>query len=158
MKIAATGHRPPRLGGYKPCQWHTNIKNDMREVLLSYEDVTVISGMALGIDQWWAEAALELGIPVIAAMPFKGMGGNWPPASREILKKLLDKCQEVCYIKDEYSNEAYLERDRWMVDNCDALVAYYDGKGNSGTKYTIDYAEQQGKPVICQNVTLLQSV
>lgn len=37
-------------------------------------------------------------------------------------------------------------RNRAMVDYCDAVIAFWDGR-SSGTKYTVDYAERSGKPV-----------
>jgi hypothetical protein len=40
----------------------------------------------------------------------------------------------------------YLQRDRDMVNACDEVMAYWDGKSR-GTKYTIDYAKRKGKEV-----------
>ena len=34
-----------------------------------------------------------------------------------------------------------------MVDNCDKLVCYYDGR-YGGTEYTVDYANKKSVPVI----------
>ena len=47
---------------------------------------------------------------------------------------------------DKYGKSAPLVRNRLIVDNCDAVLAFWDGKSR-GTKYTLDYANQMGKPV-----------
>ncbi len=43
-------------------------------------------------------------------------------------------------------NEAKHIRDRLIVEHCDEVIAFWDGKCK-GTKYTMDYARQQNKPV-----------
>jgi predicted Rossmann fold nucleotide-binding protein DprA/Smf involved in DNA uptake len=46
----------------------------------------------------------------------------------------------------KYGNEAKHIRDRLIVEHCDKVIAFWDGKCE-GTKYTMDYARQQDKPV-----------
>ena len=46
----------------------------------------------------------------------------------------------------KYGNKAKHIRDRLIVEHCDEVIAFWDGKCE-GTKYTIDYANQQSKPV-----------
>jgi predicted Rossmann fold nucleotide-binding protein DprA/Smf involved in DNA uptake len=47
---------------------------------------------------------------------------------------------------NKYGNKAKHIRDRLIVEHCDEVIAFWDGKCK-GTKYTMDYAGQQGKPV-----------
>jgi hypothetical protein len=35
-----------------------------------------------------------------------------------------------------------------MVDNCDVLLAVFDGEKAGGTWITVDYAQRIGKPVV----------
>lgn len=44
-----------------------------------------------------------------------------------------------------YGKVAPLVRDREMVDIADYVLAFWDGESR-GTKYTIGYAKEQGKP------------
>lgn len=46
----------------------------------------------------------------------------------------------------EHGKAAGIIRNREMVEEADAVIAVWDGKSR-GTKYTIDYAKEQGKPV-----------
>ena len=41
---------------------------------------------------------------------------------------------------------APLKRNKLIVENCDCLMAFWDGKSR-GTKFTLDYAKQLGKPI-----------
>lgn len=45
-----------------------------------------------------------------------------------------------------YGRSAPLVRNRQIIDCCDEVLAFWDGK-SKGTKYTIDYAKKMGKPV-----------
>ena len=53
-----------------------------------------------------------------------------------------------------YGRTAPLERNKLIVDECDCLLAFWDGESR-GTKFTIDYAREKNKPV---KVILLQTL
>lgn len=65
VKIAVTGHRPEKLGGYSAIDNFKTIRRHMRDFLLTQEKPTLISGGALGIDQFWIEVGLYLELDVI---------------------------------------------------------------------------------------------
>lgn len=49
-----------------------------------------------------------------------------------------------------YHPRWYLKRNEDIVDNCEKLVAFWDGM-SKGTGYTVKYAQKQGKDVaICK--------
>jgi len=51
------------------------------------------------------------------------------------------------YVKNAYDllgNNCYFARNKQIVDNCDFLIAFWNGK-SGGTKMTINYAKQQNK-------------
>ena len=47
---------------------------------------------------------------------------------------------------DKYGKSAPLIRNKLIIDNCDCVLAFWDGKSR-GTKYTLDYAKECGKPI-----------
>ncbi len=47
---------------------------------------------------------------------------------------------------EKYKRYAPLKRNQTIVEACDVIIAFWDGK-SKGTKYTIDYALKAGKPV-----------
>jgi len=47
----------------------------------------------------------------------------------------------------KYEKEAKHVRDKLIVENCDKIIAFYDGKCE-GTNYTLDYGRKHRKPII----------
>jgi len=79
----------------------------------------IISGGAIGVDTIAKQYAIEHNIPFLEFLPEYG---KYPAKSAPII------------------------RNKKIVDNCDVLIAYWDGK-SKGTKMTIDYATKKGKKV-----------
>jgi len=146
---AVTGHRPDKLGGYDAHENFRAIRRHMRDFLqaLPEERPGLISGGALGIDQFWIEVGFHLDLPVTVALPFEGYDAKWPGVSRQEYQKLLDKCTQVLYICEPgYAASKLQTRNEWMVDNCDELAAYWNG-AKGGTKNCLDYAGIRGRTV-----------
>ena len=144
MIVAFTGHRPTRL---KEHLLRTEVA--IRKFLEERKPDKVISGMAQGVDMFAFEHAYELGIPVIAAVPWWGHGNNWPKVHREEYIDNLDKAAEVVVVSEVemFVPWVYQKRDEWMVDRCDLLVAVWDGVDGGGTYNTIQYAKKIGRPI-----------
>ena len=47
---------------------------------------------------------------------------------------------------DKYGKVAPLIRNKLIVEACDCLIAFWDGNSR-GTKFTLDYAKECGKPI-----------
>jgi uncharacterized phage-like protein YoqJ len=148
MILAATGHRPPKLGGYNIVT-SAKLEQFATAYLLSLPEkpTQIISGMALGWDQAWASAGLALGIPLTAAVPFRGQEKVWPELSQLFYRGLLERATHIEYTpKGVYNaNIAFAMRNEWMVDNCDRLVALWDGS-NGGTANCVRYAKRVQRP------------
>ncbi len=89
MILAATGHRLDKLGGYD-LLIQLDLLKFSKIVLPQLKPDKVISGMALGFDQAIAEAAYQLKIPYVAAVPFVGQESVWPEEA-QIKYKYIDK-------------------------------------------------------------------
>ena len=46
----------------------------------------------------------------------------------------------------KYDKQAPLIRNKLIVEECDCLLAFWDGQSR-GTKFTLDYAIEKGKPI-----------
>lgn len=147
--VSATGHRPDKIGGYdfyNPQRvW---IRRRIKQILSGLCPQYCISGMALGVDQDFAVVCIELGIPFIAAVPFIGQERNWPAKSQEFYRELLRYafCQYVV-TGGGYSARKMQLRNQWMVDNCDILIAVWDGTPG-GTGNCVWYADEIVKRTI----------
>lgn len=142
MIVAFSGHRPNKLGGFSlPNPTYVYVCQQIEKTLLDLKPDKVISGMALGVDQWAAHIAYKLGIPFLAAVPFEGQEKAWPQASQSIYNLLLSKAVgRVVVCEGGYSADKMQRRNEWMCDNCDLLIAVWDGSAG-GTGNCVKYAE-----------------
>lgn len=152
-----TGHRPTKLPwGYD--------ENDLRciefkkRLALTIEAVYesgirhFICGMALGCDMYCAEAVLELkrcktDITLEAAVPYDGQDEGWNAANRKRYNDILMQCDSTVLLSDKYTPRCMMDRNRYMVDRSEILIACYDDK-SGGTWNTIKYAMSKDREII----------
>lgn len=146
--IAFTGHRPDKLGGWDPFNpVAARVRRAIEAELSRARPDWVISGMALGVDQWAAEICVALGIPFVAALPCDDMDRRWPPWARTRHRELVRQAREQVVVSPgPYRPWKMQRRNEWMVDRCSSLIAVFDGSPG-GTYNTLEYAAQAGKPV-----------
>lgn len=145
LTIAGTGHRPEKLGGYSDTVL-ARLTALAQAYLIRVDATHVVSGMALGWDTALCIAALNLGLPVTAAIPFRGQESHWPDKSQEMYHTLLSRVDRTVIVcPGGYSASAMQKRNEWMVHECDRLVALWDGS-RGGTGNCIWYAELVGRP------------
>lgn len=153
MILAATGHRPEKLGGYGDDARH-ELEAFAVRTLATLRVQQVISGMALGWDQAVAEACLFLGVPFIAAVPFYGQDRRWPGSARERYLRLLGRAMRVEMLSavEPASNGQAAKlldaRNRWMVDHAEQMLALWNGSLIGGTANCVAYAERRRKSVL----------
>lgn len=163
LKVAFTGHRPTKIGGYD----HLSPLRKMvryalhQELVRLHEKYTVqlaITGGALGVDTDAALMANTLGIPFSVYKPFEGQESKWPAESQERYRKMCGVASELKVVSEGgYSTSKMQVRNQAMVDNCDVLVAIWDGNP-SGTANCVNYAKSVGKFIIQQSPTLINSL
>lgn len=153
MIISATGHRPDKLGGYKlPNPIYTSVCQQVKQLFVSLNPEKVISGMALGFDQYFANVAVQLNIPLIAAVPFVGQESVWSIQDQKRYNKLLKSAAEVIIVSPgSYSADKMHIRNKYLVDNCDLLIAAWDGTPG-GTGSCINYAKSQNRKITFLNL------
>lgn len=146
MIFSGTGHRPDKLGGFSQESFNKLI--ELCETFIeAYRPTHIISGMALGFDQALAQAAINGKIPFTAAIPCKNQENRWPEASQKKYKEILKHSTKQVILSEHYTNQCMQERNIWMVNNCDKIVALYDGSPG-GTGNCILYASQKKKDIV----------
>lgn len=155
-RVAFSGYRPDKLpffGDDDPLftDFLNRIRTQLKKLIEEGAD-SFISGMAVGCDTYCAELVLELqkqypNIKLTAAVPCADQASRWSKAQQEHYYELLKKCSEKVVLADHYYNGCMQKRNRYMVDNCDVLLAIFDGKPG-GTMNTVNYAKSIGKKMI----------
>jgi len=95
MKLAGTGHRPDKLGGWDVPAAHGRVIDLGLAVLEQLEPSEVMSGMACGWDMALAEAAVMKGVPFVAAIPFEGQESRWSSFYQKQYRRLLGEASRV---------------------------------------------------------------
>ncbi len=154
---AFTGHRPMRfIFGYdEEDERCLKLKLEMAqqvEILIRSGVSLFYSGIALGVDQWGAEIVLDLKRPypnirLVAVLPCETQADKWSLAQRERYFNLLARADDVITLRTRYTKECMQERNRYMVDHAEHLLAVYDGGGKGGTAYTVRYAQEKGRQI-----------
>lgn len=151
--VAVTGHRPDRVGGYAPNALGRKLQElvqaqlgeELRRIGETHPGLHAISGMAQGVDQWFAQECVRLGIPFTAAVPCDGQEVRWPTSARERYAELLGyAAKTVVVCPGPYQAWKMQRRNQWMVDRCNLLLAVWDG-GAGGTANCVLYAAAQGR-------------
>lgn len=142
---AATGHRPDKLGGFG-ARSHDRLVRVATEFLTIHRPSKCITGMALGWDTAWAVAALNLNIPLVAAIPFAGQELRWPDVCQQQYREILSSAADVVAVSQVYNPQAMQARNEWMVDHADVVAAMFDGSPG-GTYNCLWYAHQCNKPI-----------
>lgn len=180
MKIAFTGHRPHKLWGYVdliPRKESEESKKEskgelidkrknkyralfvtLRDTVLENwvnrdEELRIISGMALGVDQVAAYVGIYLrerykNVKLEAAIPCQGQDLKWRDWSKWVYQYLLSKCDVKTLVHDgPYNYHCMQDRNEYMVDHADLLIAVWDGS-SGGTGNCVRYAKTRNVKII----------
>lgn len=158
-KVACfTGHR---FVGSNPLSaevlWIKTSLEDKVFDAYNYGYTTFISGGALGVDTWGAEAVLSYkdilpDIRLVIARPFVGQETRWRKEDRDKYTKILDMADEVVTINGgSYEAWKMLSRNKWMVNNSELVIAVFNGVNKGGTYHCISYARKLKKPIYIIN-------
>lgn len=110
------------------------------------------TGGALGYDTLAAKLLFDLRdmefphIRVILVYPFDGYTNRWTDTQIQEHEKMLPRYDKIVNLSQEASRNAYLQRDRYLVD-CSGYCICYCTRKFGGTAYTVRYALQQGLKV-----------
>lgn len=165
ITYAATGHRPSKvdnayeLNHPKALEIISLLKEKLKELtidkygVVQYDEIECISGMALGMDMYFAEAVLELRkeypqFKLIAAVPCTGHSLNWPKSSQFTHARICDAADEYVLVTNAPFKPYLMQvRNEYMVNRADEIISLWDGT-SGGTGNCINYALKQGKPIL----------
>lgn len=151
FRVAFTGHRPHKLGNSRLDMdlVRNEIKTFLQGHLRAHPDLLVISGGALGVDQFAAEICVELKIPFVFILPFpvQVMSAKWNSQSCQHLQSLISSAVKTYVVQKDFSMAGYQLRNEFMVNHCDILCAVWNGS-HGGTANCIQYAKSRGVRIL----------
>ena len=174
MTCCFTGHR------YFP--WKDDTEHPQHKALLAKLEEAIdwalakgaahfICGNAIGVDTWAAELVLKKKrthpqIFLEIALPFAGHNANEPACQRvqqkaDLVHERVQQKADLVHVVGRAKNRrsAFFERNRYMVDHSDLLIAVYcKSHARGGTLATMEYAKKQGIEIIEIPVETAQTV
>lgn len=115
-----------------------------------------VCGGAVGFDTFAATYICSLkqrgyDVQLVLMLPCRDQTAKWSEYSKRIYENLLSRADEIVYVSESYYPGCMQKRNRALVDASSACICYLTSAGG-GTKQTVDYAYEQGVPVV--NVAL----
>lgn len=147
--VALTGHRPGALGPDAAAWVRDALARVATGLQERYGTVEAISGLALGSDTWWAQAALDADLRLAVYLPCPQQADRWPETDRVRWARLRAAASREVVISPTYSVRALHARNEAMLRDCDALAAVHDPAiTTGGTATTVAKARTVGRPVL----------
>lgn len=118
--------------------------------ILAKEGFTVLNGLAVGVDAYASEGAVEAQGKVVAVMP-GGLDEIYPKSNQLLAERIV---QAGGCLVSEYPNGTrpqkytFVQRDRIQAMLSDK-VFIVDAEKDGGTMHTADYAVKYAKPLAC---------
>ena len=114
-----------------------------------------ITGMARGVDLDFAIEVIKLkkayrqfsGVRICAAVPYRAQASHYDRISKKKHDFIIENADEVMVFSEQYEKNCFFVRNRYMVDNSDLVVAFWNEINEGGTAYTVNYARENGKNV-----------
>ncbi len=143
-RACVTGHRAMSA-------FPAGLSETLRSVVLDgYTEFLV--GMALGFDQYCYEELLRMKgefpqLRIVACIPCGDQAARFTRAQKARYDRLCAAADERIVLYPSYVEGCMQERNRYMVDHSDLVVAYLRYAGG-GTYYTVKYAVERGKEIL----------
>lgn len=169
LRIGITGHRKLEHLQLlrKSVQKTLSLIDEMQKASLKDRPYTynIISPLAEGADRFVAKEVMEWqvldsvdkpSLNVVLPLPKEDYIEDFETvASKEEFESFLDRAMSICTLEKATSRKAAYENvGHYVVDNCDFLIAVWNGKtssGQGGTGDIVEYARNIGRHIFLIN-------
>lgn len=145
--VMVTGHRkftPDETEWLEPMLYST-----IRRLKRFHGLEEAISGMALGADTIWAEAALVEEIPLAAYIPFEVQANTWPESNQKLWRDLRSQATRELVVGPAYSVGYLHARNDAMIRDSDLCVAAFRVSETSGGTFSaVKKVRKLGLPLL----------
>ena len=122
---------------------------EIHRLVINYGVNIFCVGGAIGYDTLAAKVLFNIretafpNVKVALIYPFDGFSNGWRKEQQDEYETLLPQYDKTICACNKPCREAFLVRDRLLVD-CSAFCIAYCTRNYGGTAYTVRYAEQHG--------------
>ncbi len=139
MKVLITGHRYEKLSTYDITWIDRKLWEVMTDIQERHGFARGYSGMASGVDLWFARWCIGKKIPLVACVPFEGQELQMSAEDANLRQNLIESAVEVRKVKNS-----------WMVEQCDMGIVVWDGN-KGGTHNVVQQLIEKKKPFFWMN-------
>jgi uncharacterized phage-like protein YoqJ len=112
---------------------------------------TFVTGGAIGFDTLAAREVIRFrmshpDVKLILALPCVEQEIKWSDRQKDAYYYTLNVADEIIYISEEYTRTCMAERNRYLAENADILIAYL-GRSSGGSAQTVNMAKKLGKRI-----------
>ena len=154
MTACFTGHRPHKLPWGKEEADPRCAVLKLRliaaiEAALAAGCTDYLTGMAQGVDTYAAEAVLALkklhpDITLHCVLPYRDQAISWAEGDRARHAAILDRADLVTTLSEFYFQGCMQQRNRYLVDHADRIIAVCGASETGGSAGTLAYAKKRG--------------
>jgi ribonuclease HI/uncharacterized phage-like protein YoqJ len=135
-RLVVWGHRPTELGGYDDNPLAAAVRDRLGQIFAAKAalepTLVVVSGMRLGAEMLGAEAALAVGVPLVAVLPYPEPQSVWPAPAQARYAEVVGQASQTILLQKrlptskQQAGAALARRDAWLARNASEAVVVWD--------------------------------
>lgn len=148
-RAMVTGHRPQDFDPETTVWVKEALQRVLARLVRHHGTQVAISGLALGVDTWWAQAALGSGLELWGYVPFEDQAVKWPREQQAMWRDLREACTRQTVLGEGFNVGLLHSRNYYMVRDSNVVVAVLRAdKTSGGTFNAVKKARSASWPII----------
>lgn len=147
-RVAGTGHRPHKIPARLRGWVREQLARVAAKLVAEHATEVAISGLAIGTDLWWAQAAHDAGARVWGYSPFPDQDRKWTKPWSDARNEVIANAERLRHLgppvgappahgepdngRARLVTSLLMRRNTWMLRDADALVAVVDSSRTDG--------------------------
>lgn len=156
-----TGHRESKLPYSITSKEYGEIENKLKDEITNLIRLGVTEyyvGGQTGIDTTCAQLVIHLRDELYTTLnlhlviPYKGMDISFNQRQKDDYEWVMKNADSITFLHDKYTPSCFRERNQYMVDRSDYLIAVWDRSKRSGTAMAMNMGRRKGINIIIISV------